>query len=84
MPDQLDLKASLQELTPPPLADLWQIDGPYTVRQLHNGSELLHSRMAKLDGWLGDGTLVEEGDGAVYGFFSVYSPNCVLGALAWL
>lgn len=84
MPDQLHLKASVQALTPPHLADLWQIDGPYTVRQLHNGAELLHSRTAMQDGWLGDGTLVEEGDGAVFGFFSAYSLNCILGALAWL
>lgn len=54
------------------------------MRHLHNGAELQHSRRAMLDGWLGDGTLVEEGDGAVYGFFSAFPLNCILGALAWV
>lgn len=54
------------------------------MRHLRSGAGLLHSRRAMLDGWLGAGTLVEEGDGAAYGFFSAFPLNCILGALAWV
>lgn len=54
------------------------------MRHHYNGAWLLNSRRVMPDGWLGDGTLVEEGDGAVYGFFSACPLNCILGALAWV
>lgn len=46
---------------------------------------MLHSRKGKLGGWPGDGTPVEEGDGAAFGFSSAsplnLSPD---GAAAWV
>lgn len=84
MPGQLSLKSLFPALTHLPLADLWKVGEPYTVRHLHNGAVLLHNRKVMLDDWLGDGILVEEGDGAVYGFFSAFPLNCILGALAWV
>lgn len=52
------------------------------VRPLCNGAGLLRSRRAMLGGWLGGGTLVEEGGGAAYGFSSAFPPNYIPGALA--
>lgn len=54
----------------------------YAVQPLHSGAGLQRSRMAKLGGWLADGTLAEVADGAAFCFASAPRLSLSLGGAA--